>query len=202
MCIAGCSLAQCCSSQIIFKAIYYLLIELVMDVSAKQIADFYGKTGQTVQNWVKAGMPVKHKGSAGVASVFESQDVAAWITEREIKSRVRSSSAGDFDFKGEEARLKHHQANNEKIKEDENRGRLIDTKLVIEICGAGVTVIRNKLLSVEKKIRTKFPGLGDEVYDVIYRLHEQALTELGKGGIPRGLEASIQKYLAECETAT
>lgn len=173
-----------------------------MEVCTGDICDWKGVTRQTVQNWLKDGLPVKSEGKAGVATIFESKDVDRWLTEREISKRVVKSDGEDYDRQKEEARLKHHQANNEALKEAEKCGQVLDTSLVVELCSAGVTNCRNRLLAVDKKLRNEFPGLDDEVFERIYLLHEDALLQLGEAGLPNGLRDRMAQYLGECEAST
>jgi len=166
-----------------------------MRVSLAQICDWKGVTKLTVQNWRKEGMPVIDGGGRGKAAVFESAEIDNWLIEREIKKRVVNSSGEAYDRAEEEARLKHHQANNEELKEMEKRGELLPTTLVIELCSTGVTNCRNRLLSVDKKLRNEFLGVDEEVFERVHELHVDALTQLGTSGIPRGLEKRISQNL-------
>lgn len=47
-----------------------------------EVAEFFGVTPPTVDSWVRAGCPVVKPGSKGVASVFNTADVANWLREK------------------------------------------------------------------------------------------------------------------------
>lgn len=118
-----------------------------MELKAVQVAEFYGVTTKTVQNWITQGMPVKQKGSKGVASVFESVDVHNWLLERAVQKRITTTSSDEvFDKQAQEARLKHHQANIEEMKEAQLRGELIPVVEAIEAFGDLAANARAKFL--------------------------------------------------------
>ena len=152
-----------------------------VELTAQQVAEIYGKTKQTVQNWVGAGMPVKHKGGRGKASIFDSVDVFNWLVEREIASRVVDHDGPEtFDKVVEEARLRHYQANREVLREQKERGELIPTDEAITIYGELVANAKAKFLrlpeAVPKKYRTK---LEKAVRAALYELStpEAAISE-------------------------
>ena len=126
-----------------------------------------------------------------------SQGLDASITEYCQDLRDKLSNR-----KQEAGSLTDHRTRHERAKADRaelelaaRRGELLPTSAVIEMCSAGVTNCRNRLLALDKKLRNEFPGLPNEVFDRVYELHEDALEQLGKGGIPRGLEKRMQPLL-------
>ena len=175
-----------------------------MELNTQQVADFFGITAQAVRDRIKSGMPVKNKGGRGKgnATTFESTDVIEWYAEKKVQDRIGTSGGEEFDRQAEEARLKHHQANNERIKEEESLGRLISSRVVIEMCSAGVINCRNRMLAVNSKLRNEFPGVSEDVFERVAQLIEDALFQLGEGGIPRGLEKRISRVLEEDKSSS
>jgi phage terminase Nu1 subunit (DNA packaging protein) len=107
-----------------------------------------------------------------------------------------------YDLTEERARLAHHQANNEKLKEDQLRGSLIPEDIIKEHGAGMVAAFRAKLLSLHNKIRNKFTSLSKDVIDEIQRLHQEALEELGTDGIPSEIRERIRRNLSGSDTTS
>ena len=166
-----------------------------------EIAEWYGVTNRTIHTWIKNGLPIFEKGSDNKQHIFNTEDAHSWLVEREIARRVVKSDGQQYDRAEEEARLKHHQANNEALKEAETTGAMIPRDLVVDLCAATVSNARAKLLTVSNKLKNQFPGLDDEAINAVEDLHLQALEDLGNDGIPRGLQERISRYSEDVETA-
>ncbi len=113
----------------------------------------------------------------------------------------RQSSEADYDLTAERARLAHHQANNEALKEAQVHGDLLPAELVIELCSGLVGAARAKLLAVHNKIRNRFTDLPQETVDEIQQLHHEALEELGSDGLPPEIRRRIQRHIERMEAA-
>ena len=170
-------------------------------LTTSDIIAMTGKTKRTIQTWVSSeNLNLKSIGRA--ESTIESVDFLKWWEDRAVRKRVNSTSDGEmFDIAVESTRLKHHQANNEAIKEQTLRGELLPVRMVIELCSAGVANCRNRILAVHNKLRSEFPGLGDEVFERIESLHHDALSQLGNEGVPTGLAERLSVDLEEHTTA-
>ncbi len=165
----------------------------------QEVAEWHDTTDKTVHNWIKAGLAIHTRGGSGSPHKLDSVVVRDWLIEREIKRRVVNTDGQEYDRATEEARLKHHQANNEALKEDEKTGAMIPRDLVINLCSAMVSNARAKLLTVSNKLKNQFPGLDDESINAVEDLHLQALEDLGNDGIPRGLRERISRYSENME---
>lgn len=104
---------------------------------------------------------------------------------------------GAFDLQEERARLAHHQANMEKIKEDEARAMTIPTDLVIRLCSENNSAARTKLLSVPSQVKTRHSRLEQSVINDIEKYIHDALSELADDGIPSGLQQRVERYRKE-----
>lgn len=63
-----------------------------------EVAAFFGVTPPTVDGWVRAGCPVK-KGQRGVASEFNSADVAAFLREKARQEGSGTTLADEAELK-------------------------------------------------------------------------------------------------------
>lgn len=112
-----------------------------------------------------------------------------------------SKDGGVYDAEQERARLLHHQANNEALKEATNRGELFPAVLVIELCSALVSASRTKVLAIHSKLRQRFPSIQSEVADEVEQLSHEALSELGSDGIPADLRRRIAPNIRSLQSA-
>jgi phage terminase Nu1 subunit (DNA packaging protein) len=63
-------------------------------VGQSGIADMFGVSRETIDNWQKDGMPVEVRGGPGVPSEYDSRACIAWMLERELR-KVREESPND-----------------------------------------------------------------------------------------------------------
>jgi len=143
-----------------------------MEITGVNLAKHYEVTGQTVQNWIKAGCP-SEGGGKGRPRIFDTVTVHNWLIEREIGNRVVTKNGEFYDRQEEEARLKHHQANLEQIKEAEKIGELIPLSDAVSEFGELVANARAKLLSISKDAPSSYKDKLDESI-------REALDELSK----------------------
>ena len=146
---------------------------------------------------------------AGKTSVVQTMELATcgWAGDMEGRSRVKLHGAlarlfpddqpmvcevwldddthfeWRMDLTAETARLKHHQANNEALKEAEQRGELLPAEFVILHCSALVAAARAKFLALPAKLRSRFAGLDAEVVEEVDDQIREALTELADDGL-------------------
>lgn len=65
-----------------------------MEVNKKQLADIFGASIRTIQNWQEQGMPVLRGGGKGNEVLYDSAAVIRWYAERGHRS-----PRGDVTFK-------------------------------------------------------------------------------------------------------
>ncbi len=56
-----------------------------MEVNKKQLADIFGASIRTIQNWQEQGMPVLRGGGKGNEVLYDSADVIKWYAERDAE---------------------------------------------------------------------------------------------------------------------
>jgi phage terminase Nu1 subunit (DNA packaging protein) len=67
-------------------------------VNRSQLADVFGVSLPTVDNWVKAGAPVVQRGSRGTEWVFNTADVARWMKDRAVESATGTATADEAEL--------------------------------------------------------------------------------------------------------
>lgn len=164
------------------------------EISRTDLAAFYGVTTRTIHDWEKSGLPIVSRGGGGRSNTYNSLQAHEFLVNREISKRVISSDGKQYDKQEEEARLKHHQANNEALKEAEAVGRLLDSVVVVDMCSALVSNSRSRLLVIPNAIKNTFPHIEQELIDSIENAIIEALNELGKDGIPDSLSRVMGQY--------
>lgn len=114
------------------------------------------KTRRTVQNWVhQEGLPLKSPNSRNEATI-DSLDFLRWWADRAVGQRVKVGDGGEvYDRNMEEARLKHHQANLEELKEAEKRQELIPVDDAINEYSQLVSNARAKILQLDQFVPTE-----------------------------------------------
>jgi len=96
-----------------------------------------------------------------------------------------------FDLEQERARLAHHQANREAMREASERGEYVPAEMVREMGAATVVATKTKLLAIASKLRGRFPDVPQSLIDALHELHREALTELGSEGLHAELRRRI-----------
>jgi phage terminase Nu1 subunit (DNA packaging protein) len=129
------------------------------------------------------------------------QGYGRWMHARWAGQISQDDDGKVYDEKLEKARLTHHQANNEALKEQQARGELLPAGLVIEMGAALVAASRAKVLAIHSKCRSRFPGLEQEIADEIEALSREALSELGSDGLPADLRRRIAPAVRRLESA-
>lgn len=124
--------------------------------------------------------------------LFETREALPFLYELDVGEQ-------NFDLTEERARLAHHQANNEALKEKQLSGELLPAELVIELGAALVAAARAKVLAIHSKCRSRFPGLDQDLADEIEDLSREALSELGSDGIPADLRRRFAPAIRRLE---
>jgi len=85
-------------------------------IGQQGIADLFGVSRETIDNWQQQGMPVAKRGGPGVPSEYESADCINWLVAREV-GKVQGESPND--------RLARARAEEIEMRNAERRGLLI-----------------------------------------------------------------------------
>lgn len=142
-----------------------------MEVSGQQgIADMFGVSRETIDNWQRDGMPVEVRGGPGVPSQYDSVKCINWLVERETK-KIQAERPQD--------RLARVQADKIELELAEKRGILLPadqiepklraaiiaarefwrnepTRLAREVPQKSIKEIENLLVSAFEAFLTKF----------------------------------------------
>ena len=104
------------------------------------------------------------------------------------------SSDGAHDLTEERARLAHHQANNENLKELERRGDLVSVSEVLATWQDKIAASRAKLLSMPSKLAPAVAISTDttEVETALRGAIYEALEELAGTGLPAHVEKRLE----------
>lgn len=168
----------------------------------KEVAEWYGVTTKTVENWEHAGLKVHEVGGPGTATLYNALDVDEFRFQRRVAKDIVTHDGETYDKSAEEARLKHHQANNEALKEAETTGQMLNAGFVVDMCSALVSNARARLLVIHNGIRNRHPEIDQAVVDEIESSVIEALNELGTDGIPSSLRISMERYNYDMDSAT
>lgn len=156
-----------------------------------RLTELTGMAYATIKPRLKALTPIKD----GNALLYESRDALPLLYKVADGPRL-------YHLEEERARLAHHQANNEALKEKQLNGELLPAELVIDLGSALVGAARSKVLAIHSKIRSRFPGVEQELADEIETLSREALTELGSDGIPADIRRRIAPAIQRLEPTT
>lgn len=174
----------------------------VRNLTQPQAAALLGVSARRLQQIAETDdtVPTEYD-SHGRVKGYPPEQFANWLRGRWAKNAGVAADGRVFDEKIERARLLHHQANNEALKEEINRGELIPAPLVIELCSALVAASRTKVLALHSKLRSRFPGVDEKIANEVETLSHEALRELGSDGIPAELRRRIAPHIRRLESA-
>ncbi|EHP6247188.1 terminase small subunit, partial [Escherichia coli] len=128
-----------------------------MEVNKKQLADIFGASIRTIQNWQEQGMPVLRGGGKGNEVLYDSAAVIKWYAERDAEieneklrrkvEELRQASEtdlqpGTIDY--ERYRLTKAQAEAQELKNERDRGDVIDT----EFCMYALSKLASQISSI------------------------------------------------------
>jgi len=164
-------------------------------MSLESISKLASLTGQARETVAKRLIDLKPT-IRGSSKTYESREALP------ILYGIGSEQDGTLDLTEERARLTFHQANNEKLKEEQLRGSLIPEDAVREYGSGMVAAFRAKMLALSSKLRNRFTSLPKDVIDEIQRLINEALEELGKDGIPTEIRERIRRRLSRNDSST
>lgn len=160
-------------------------------LSINKLAEITGFTNRTVKRRLADLVPIIE----GRSHLYDSRAALPLLYQ------VEREETTSFDLTAERARLAHHQANIERMKEDQLAGSLVPEQVIREYGAGMVAAFRAKILSLHNKIRNRFPGIDKEIIHEIQALHSEALDELGNNGIPKEIQRTIWRNLRNSEAA-
>lgn len=121
-----------------------------MRITGQQgIADLFGVSRETIDNWQQQGMPVDVRGGPGVPSEYDSERCVRWLVEREL-GKVRTESPAD--------RLARVKADAIEMDNAERRGQLIPADLLEPKLKAAFVAAREKFLDAVPRLARELPA--------------------------------------------
>lgn len=118
-------------------------------------------------------------------------DGAAHLYETAKALPLLYTSDHGHDLQKERARLAHHQANREAIREREARSQYMPTDLAVILCQTNAEQARERLSSVVGQVASKHPDLPHAVLNDLERFIGDALAELPPDGVPDEIKRRI-----------
>ena len=111
-----------------------------MEVNKKQLADIFGASIRTIQNWQEQGMPVLRGGGKGNEVLYDSAAVIRWYAERDAEieneklrrevEELRQASEADLQpgtIEYERHRLTRAQADAQELKNARDSAEVVET---------------------------------------------------------------------------
>lgn len=113
------------------------------------IADVFGVSRETIDNWQQDGFPVAVRGGPGVPSEYESADCIRWKIDRDVK-KVQAESPND--------RLARVKADAIEMDNAERRGVLIPADMLEPKLKATVVAARTRWLDAVPRLARDLPA--------------------------------------------
>lgn len=143
-----------------------------MEVNKKQLADIFGASIRTIQNWQEQGMPVLRGGGKGNEVLYDSAAVIRWYAERDAEieneklrrevEELRRASETDLQpgtIEYERHRLTRAQADAQELKNARDSAEVVETAfctfVLSRIAGEIASILDGIPLSVQRRFRSE-----------------------------------------------
>lgn len=177
-----------------------------MKVNKKTLADIFDKDTRTIERWQSQGVEPESGGGKGMEMIFDSAKVIEWFAQREadienekLRKEVEDLRAaaetdlqpGSIDY--ERYRLTKAQADAQEIKNEKERGEVIETEFSTFVLSRTAGEIASILDGIPLSVRRQFPELDNRHIDYIKRDIVKAMNiAAGLGDI---IPALLDEYL-------
>jgi len=146
-----------------------------MNVTKSQLANFFEVSTRTITNWQTQGMPVASgdgSGGKGGDNSYSTKDVIAWYSDREASlenevlrkelNEIKSISEedlkpGTIDY--ERHRLTRAQADAQELKNEKERGEVVDTAFCVFVLSRVAGEIAGILDGIPLSMQRRFPEM-------------------------------------------
>lgn len=144
-----------------------------MQVSGQQgIADMFGVSRETIDNWQSDGMPVEVRGGPGVPSLYDSVKCITWRVESEVR-KVQGERPQD--------RLARVQADKIEMENAERRGLLIPADQLEPKLRAAMVAAREFWRNEPARLSREVPGKPiKDIEELLSSVFEAFLTKLSR----------------------
>jgi hypothetical protein len=144
-----------------------------MRITGQQgIADMFGVSRETIDNWQQQGLPVARRGGPGVPSEYESADCISWRVASEV-AKVQGESPND--------RLARARAEEIEMRNAERRGLLIPAEQLEPKMKAAMAGAREAWLHDSRRIsRDLQEGQGGDIEALLEEAFSAFLLRLSR----------------------
>lgn len=130
-----------------------------MRVTGQQgIADMFGVSRETIDNWQQQGLPVAKRGGPGVPSEYDSAPCIAWYVDREV-GKVQAEKPGD--------RLARLKADEIELNLAERRGLLIPAEQLEPKLKAAFVAAREAWLNEPGQLSRAIQGKSESATELL-----------------------------------
>jgi len=143
------------------------------NLSKKQIAGLFRVHANTLDGWIKAGLPHRKEGRE---YRFDLSDVISWHHQF-----ISASASGDLPSHAEARRRReHYQAELKRLQYETAEGLLLNKERLIQIWLVVIGAMRTRLLSVPSKLTPLLFGCHGkpEIFVCLKKAIDEALNEL------------------------
>ncbi|EFP6909929.1 hypothetical protein HJC45_004543 [Shigella dysenteriae] len=142
-----------------------------MEVNKKQLADIFGASIRTIQNWQEQGMPVLRGGGKGNEVLYDSAAVIRWYAERDAEieneklrrevEELRQASETDLQpgtIEYERHRLTRAQADAQELKNARDSAEVVETAFCTFVLSRIAGEIASILDGIPLSVQRRFPN--------------------------------------------
>ena len=141
-------------------------------IGQQSIADLFGVSRETIDNWQQIGFPVAFRGGPGVSSEYESAECIGWRVTRAMKS-VQEETPND--------RLARVKADAIEMDNAERRGQLIPADLLEPKMRAAMVAAREAWLNEPQRLaRMAHEVPADELEALLEQAFSEFLTRMSR----------------------
>ncbi|NJY34966.1 tail fiber protein [Escherichia coli] len=153
-----------------------------MEVNKKQLADIFGASIRTIQNWQEQGMPVLRGGGKGNEVLYDSAAVIKWYAERDAEieneklrrevEELRQASEPDLQpgtIEYERHRLTRAQADAQELKNARDSAEVVETAFCTFVLSRIAGEIASILDGIPLSVQRRFPELENRHVDFLKR---------------------------------
>ena len=146
-----------------------------MEVNKKQLADIFGASIRTIQNWQEQGMPVLRGGGKGNEVLYDSAAVIRWYAERDAEienEKLRQASETDLQpgtIEYERHRLTRAQADAQELKNARDSAEVVETAFCTFVLSRIAGEIASILDGIPLSVQRRFPELENRHVDFLKR---------------------------------
>lgn len=143
-----------------------------------QVADFFGVSLTTVDNWCRAGCPMVQRGKQGVAAIFNSAAVHTWLVDTDVAQATGKGKPADGGDSKE--RLLAAQAELAELELAKAKGEVVALPQVERALSNAFASVQAGMRALPARIARLIIGETDEVRfkSVMLKEIDQALSAL------------------------